>query len=136
MIRFQQISLMRGTKPLFEHAEATLNPGEKVGLVGPNGTGKSTLFGLLRGDIHADQGEIDFPSRWRIAYVAQETPALERPALEYAIDGDTTLRQLEAELASLEAQPEDAKNGLKIGELHSALADAGIYTRHLGRHIA
>ena len=128
MIRFQQISLMRGTKPLFEHAEATLNPGEKVGLVGPNGTGKSTLFGLLRGDIHADQGKIDFPSRWRIAYVAQETPALERPALEYAIDGDTTLRQLEAELASLEAQPEDAKNGLKIGELHSALADAGIYT--------
>jgi ATP-binding cassette subfamily F protein 3 len=63
-----------------------------------------------------------------VAYVAQETPALERAALEYAIDGDTTLRRLEAELAALEAQPESMANGLKIGELYSTLADAGLYT--------
>ena len=128
MIRFQQVSLMRGTKPLFDNVDVTLNPGEKIGLIGPNGKGKTSLFGLLRGEIHTDQGAIDFPSRWNVAYVAQETPALDRPALEYAIDGDTTLRRLEAELAALEAQPESTKNGLKIGELHGTLADAGVYT--------
>jgi ATP-binding cassette subfamily F protein 3 len=128
MIRFQQVSLMRGTKPLFDNVDVTLNPGDKIGLIGPNGAGKTSLFGMLRGEIHADQGAIDFPARWRVAYVAQETPALERAALEYAIDGDTTLRRLEAELAALEAQPESMANGLKIGELYSTLADAGLYT--------
>jgi len=128
MIRFQQVSLMRGTKPLFDNVDVTLNPGDKIGLIGPNGAGKTSLFGMLRGEIHADQGAIDFPARWRVAYVAQETPALERVALEYAIDGDTTLRRLEAELAALEAQPESMANGLKIGELYSTLADAGLYT--------
>ncbi len=128
MIRFIQVSLMRGTKPLLEAADCTLNPGDKIGLIGANGNGKSSLFGLLRGELHVDQGEIDFPSKWRMAYVAQETPALDRPALEYAIDGDVTLRRLEAELARLEAEPESAANGLQIGELHAALADADAYT--------
>ena len=128
MIRFQQFSLMRGTKPLFEKAEASLNPGEKIGLVGPNGAGKTSLFALLMGELQVDGGDIDFPSAWRISHVAQETPALERPALEYAIDGDTHLRALEAELAELEAKPHDAAAGMRIAELHTALADAGIYT--------
>lgn len=128
MIRFQQVSLMRGTKALFESTDLTLNPGEKVGLVGANGAGKSSLFGLLRGELHADQGDAGFPSTWRVAYVAQETPALDRCALDYAIDGDATLRRLEAELAALESQPESAANGHRIGELHAALADANAYT--------
>ena len=128
MIRLQQVSLMRGVKPLFEDADLTLNPGEKIGLIGPNGKGKTSLFALLRGELHVDQGEVDYPSQWRVAYVAQETPALERVALDYAIDGDTTLRALEAELAAIEAQPDSAKNGLRIGELHGALADADAYT--------
>ena len=128
MIRFLQVSLTRGVKTLFDSVDATLNPGEKIGLIGPNGKGKTSLFGLLRGELQVDQGEIDFPSRWRVAYVAQETPALDRLALEYAIDGDTTLRALEAELSAIEAQPDSAKNGLRIGELHSALADADAYT--------
>ena len=88
MIRFRQLSLLRGTKPLFEKAEATLNPGEKVGLVGPNGAGKSSLFSLFLGELTADSGDIDFPAGSRIAHVAQETPALERPALDYTLDGD------------------------------------------------
>ena len=67
MIRFQQFSLMRGTKPLFEKADATLNPGEKIGLVGPNGAGKTSLFALLTGELHVDGGDIDFPSSWRNA---------------------------------------------------------------------
>jgi ATP-binding cassette subfamily F protein 3 len=119
---------MRGIKPLLENADLTLNPGDKIGLIGANGTGKSSLFALLRDELHADQGNVDFPSKWRMAYVAQETPALDRPALEYAIDGDATLRRLEAELAQLESQPESAANGTKIAELHAALADADAYT--------
>ena len=128
MIRFQQVSLMRGIKPLLENVDVTLNPGDKIGLIGANGAGKSSLFGLLRGELHADLGSIDFPSKWRMAYVAQETPALDRAALEYAIDGDVTLRRLEDELAFLESEPESSANGLLIGEIYSALADADAYT--------
>jgi ATP-binding cassette subfamily F protein 3 len=119
---------MRGVKPLLDNVDVTLNPGDKIGLIGANGAGKSSLFGLLRGELHADQGEIDFPSKWRMAYVAQETPALDRPAIEYAIDGDVTLRRLEDELAFLESEPESAANGTLIGELYSGLADADAYT--------
>jgi ATP-binding cassette subfamily F protein 3 len=128
MIRFQQLTLIRGIKPLLENVDLTLNPGDKIGLIGANGAGKSSLFGLLRGELHADQGEVNFPAKWRMAYVAQETPALDRPALEYAIDGDATLRRLEAELAELESQAESAANGHRLAELHAALADADVYT--------
>jgi ATP-binding cassette subfamily F protein 3 len=128
MIRFLNVSLMRGTKPLLESVDLTLNPGDKIGLIGANGAGKSSLFAMLRNELHPDQGEIDFPAKWRMAYVAQETPALDRPALEYAIDGDVTLRKLEAELARLEAQPDNNENGIAIGNIYSALADADAYT--------
>ena len=128
MIRFQQVSLQRGVKPLLENVDLTLNPGDKIGLIGANGAGKSSLFAMLRGELHADLGNIDYPARWRMAYVAQETPALDRPAIEYAIDGDAHLRQLEAELARAEAQPDDKHDGNHIAELHTALADADAYT--------
>ena len=128
MIRFQNVSLMRGTKPLLESADLTLNPGDKIGLIGANGAGKSSLFAMLRGELHPDQGAIDFPAKWRMAYVAQETPALDRPALEYAIDGDVNLRKLQAELAELEAHPDADAHGMRLGELHSALLDADAYT--------
>ena len=127
MIRFQQVSLQRGVKPLLDNVDLTLNPGDKIGLIGANGAGKSSLFAMLRGELHADQGNIDFPARWRMAYVAQETPALDRPAIEYAIDGDAHLRQLEADLARAEAQPDDKHDGNHIAELHTALADADAY---------
>ncbi|MCC2958582.1 ATP-binding cassette domain-containing protein [Massilia sp. IC2-477] len=128
MIRFQNVSLMRGTKPLLEDADLTLNPGDKIGLIGANGAGKSSLFAMLRNELHPDQGAIDFPAKWRMAYVAQETPALDRPALEYAIDGDANLRRLQAELDELEAHPDADAHGMRLGELHSALADADAYT--------
>jgi len=124
MIRCQQLTLIRGTKPLIEAADLSLNPGEKIGLIGANGSGKSSLFSLLRNELHADAGDLDFPRAWRIAHVAQETPALDRSALDYAIDGDTTLRRLEAELAEADA----AHDGHRIAELHAALQDAGAYT--------
>ena len=128
MIRFLNVSLMRGTKPLLEGADLTLNPGDKIGLIGANGAGKSSLFAMLRNELHPDGGEIDFPAKWRMAYVAQETPALDRPALEYAIDGDVNLRRLQAELDALEAAPHTEENGIAMGNVHSALMDADAYT--------
>jgi ATP-binding cassette subfamily F protein 3 len=124
MIRLSQVTLRRGAKTLLEGADAALNPGDKIGLIGANGSGKTSLFALLRGELHADKGEADYPARWRVACVAQETPALARPALEYAIDGDTTLRRLEARLAAAET----ANDGHLIGELHAAMGDADAYT--------
>ena len=119
---------MRGIKPLLEQVDVTLNPGDKIGLIGANGAGKSSLFAMMRGELHPDQGEIDFPAKWRVAYVAQETPPLDRAALDYAIDGDITLRKLEAELARLESEPATSENGIAIGEIYSAMADADAYT--------
>ena len=124
MIRFSNLTLVRGVKPLLEGADASINPGERVGLIGANGSGKSSLFALLRGELHADKGEADFPPQWRISHVAQETPALDRPAVEYAIDGDTHLRILEEQLL----QAEKANDGTLIGDLHAQLGDAGVYT--------
>src|SRR5690348_5546283 len=124
MIRLSQVTLRRGTKTLLEGADVTLNPGDRIGLIGANGSGKSSLFALLRGELHADAGEVDYPARWRVAHVAQETPALERSALDYAIDGDTALRKLEARLAAAEAEDD----GHLLGELHAAMGDAGAYT--------
>jgi len=128
MIRIQNVSLMRGTKPLLVNADLTLNPGDKIGLIGANGAGKSSLFGLLRNELHPDQGQIDFPAKWRMAYVAQETPPLDRAALDYAIDGDVGLRKLQAELEELESHPDVDAHGMRLGELHGMLADADAYT--------
>ena len=124
MIRFTQITLRRGAKVLLEDADVSLNPGDKIGLIGANGTGKSSVFALLRGELHADKGNVDYPARWRVAHVAQETPALDRAAIDYAIDGDTTLRRLETELAAAEA----ADEGERIGSIYADLTDADAWT--------
>ena len=121
MIRLSQVTLRRGAKPLLEGADLTLHAGDRTGLIGANGSGKTSLFALLRGELHADKGDAELPAHWRIAHVAQETPALERAAVEYVIDGDTTLRALEQEL-------ERTQDGTRLGELHASLGDAGVYT--------
>jgi len=121
LIRLSQVTLRRGVKVLLEGADLTIHPGERIGLIGANGSGKSSLFALLRGELHADKGDAETPARWRISHVAQETPALDRPAVEYVIDGDVTLRSLERELAT-------THDGTRMGELHAALADADVYT--------
>ena len=121
MIRLSQVTLRRGAKALLEQADLAIHAGERIGLIGANGSGKSSLFAMLRGELHADKGDVDLPAHWRIAHVAQETPALERPAVEYAIDGDTVLRDLQQELDS-------THDGTRMGELHAALADADVYT--------
>jgi ATP-binding cassette subfamily F protein 3 len=124
VIRFSNVSLRRGAKPLLEAADVSIHPGERIGLIGANGSGKSSLFALLRGELHTDRGEVDLPAHWRLAHVAQETPALDRAALDYAIDGDTVLRNLETRLASAE----EKHDGVLMAELHAALADADAYT--------
>ncbi|WP_105902899.1 ABC transporter ATP-binding protein [Vibrio gangliei] len=124
MIIFSDIQLLRGGKPLLEQASATIHPGDKVGLVGKNGCGKSTLFALLKDELSIDAGNFQMPTHWELAWVAQETPALERAALEYVIDGDREYRQLESELAAAE----QADDGTLVAELHGKLETVGGYT--------
>ncbi|SAL43797.1 ABC transporter ATP-binding protein [Caballeronia telluris] len=124
VIRFNQFSLARGTKPLFDATTFALNPGEKAGLVGANGAGKSTLFSVLRGDLHADGGDFSMPPSWQIAHVAQDTPAVDRTALDYTLDGDAQLRAIEARIAAASA----AHDGAAEAHEHAAFADADGYT--------
>lgn len=124
VIRIDQLVLQRGTKVLFDHTSVTLNPGERVGLVGANGSGKSTLFALLRGELHPDGGDVAVPPQWRVAHVAQETPAVERSALDYVIDGDVRLREAEAAIA----RAQQSADGHAEAEAHAAYADADGYT--------
>ena len=95
---FSSLQIRRGVRVLLDNASATINPGQKVGLVGKNGCGKSTLLALLKNEISADGGNFTYPSSWQLAWVNQETPALPQPALDYVIDGDREYRQLEAQL--------------------------------------
>ena len=124
MIQFRNLTLARGARKLIEDANLQVHAGWRIGLAGANGSGKTSLFALLRGELHADVGECDMPAAWRIATVAQETPALEMPAIEYVLDGDTELRAIERELAEAEAHHE---GGHLLGELHGRLNDIGGY---------
>jgi ATP-binding cassette subfamily F protein 3 len=117
MIVFSSLQIRRGTRVLLDNATATVNPGQKVGLVGKNGCGKSTLLALLKGEISADGGSYTFPNNWALAWVNQETPALDVPAIEYVIDGDREFRQLEAELQVAN----DINDGHAIATLHGKL---------------
>nr|WP_303628744.1 ATP-binding cassette domain-containing protein [Burkholderia glumae] len=109
---------------MFEGATFALNPGEKAGLVGANGAGKSTLFSVLRHELHADAGDFSIPPSWQIAHVSQETPAVDRSALDYTLDGDAQLRRIEARIAAAAA----AHDGAAEAEAHAAFADADGYT--------
>ncbi|MCL6408741.1 ATP-binding cassette domain-containing protein, partial [Dickeya dadantii] len=117
MIVFSSLQIRRGVRVLIDNATATVNPGQKVGLVGKNGCGKSTLLSLLKGEISADGGSATFPQNWSLAWVNQETPALNKPALDYVIDGDREFRQLEAALQTANEE----NNGNAIATLHGKL---------------
>ncbi|MZI92319.1 ABC transporter ATP-binding protein [Vibrio sp. CAIM 722] len=124
MIIFSDIQLLRGGKPLLDGASATIHPGDKVGLVGKNGCGKSTLFALMKDELSIDAGSISQPSSWELAWVSQETPALERTALDYVIDGDREYRDLERQLAEAEAKDQ----GTRVAELHGKIETVGGYS--------
>lgn len=97
MITAQNLELIRGNKSLLKDANLRVHDGQKIGLIGANGSGKSSLFALLKGELHADAGDIGFPVHWRISSVDQETPSIAASVLEYTIDGDSEYRTLEAE---------------------------------------
>ena len=103
MITAQNLELIRGNKSLLKDANLRVHDGQKIGLIGANGSGKSSLFALLKGELHADAGDIGFPAHWRISSVDQETPSIAASVLEYTIDGDSEYRALEAEKAEAEA---------------------------------
>ncbi|MGB0835353.1 MAG: ABC transporter ATP-binding protein [Psychrobium sp.] len=124
MIVFKDLQLLRGGKELLKNANATIYPGAKVGLVGANGCGKSSLFALIRGVLHQDQGDFSYPSQWQMAWVKQETPSMERSALDYCIDGDVQYREFEARLAQAEADD----NGQEIAEMHAAIDNINGYS--------
>ncbi|MCO6548600.1 MAG: ATP-binding cassette domain-containing protein, partial [Gilliamella sp.] len=124
MIVFDSIQVRRGVNLLLDNASATINPQQKVGLVGKNGCGKSTLFSLIKGEIQADAGTLSVPSHWQLAWVNQETPALDIPAIEYAIDGDREYRQLEKQLNIANEQ----NNGQQIAVIHEKLDTIDAWT--------
>ena len=117
MIVFSSLQIRRGVRVLLDNATATINPGQKVGLVGKNGCGKSTLLALLKNEISADGGSYTFPGSWQLAWVNQETPALPQAALEYVIDGDREYRQLEAQLHDAN----ERNDGHAIATIHGKL---------------
>lgn len=123
MIRSSGLTLRRGTKVLLDEAEFVVNPGERVGFVGKNGAGKSSLFALLTGALDQDAGTLDVPVGWRIASVQQEIAADTRAAREFVIDGDTHLRALQSERAAV-----NEEDGTRLAELEAALAEAGAWS--------
>ncbi|QBK05691.1 ATP-binding cassette domain-containing protein [Hylemonella gracilis] len=123
MITLKNITLRRGAKVILDGASATINPGEKVGLVGRNGAGKSTLFALLNGSIHEDGGDFSIPAQWRMAQVAQDMPETDESATDFVLAGDTALAAANAEVAAAEA----SEDGERMAHAYMALQDVGAH---------
>jgi ATP-binding cassette subfamily F protein 3 len=121
MITLKNISLRRGAKILLDQASVSLNPGEKVGLVGRNGAGKSSLFALLNRTLTEDSGEFDIPSQWRMGQVAQDMPETDASATDFVIEGDTELMAARHEVTAAEA----TDDGERMANAYMALHDAG-----------
>ena len=123
MINLKNIVLRRGAKVILDGASATINPGEKVGLVGRNGAGKSTLFALLNGSLHEDAGDFQVPAQWQLAQVAQDMPETDEPATAFVVAGDTRLVAAQAEVNAAEA----SGDGERMAHAYTELADAGAH---------
>ena len=123
MITLRNITLRRGTKVVLQGAGVTLQPGEKVGLIGRNGAGKSSLFALLTDRLHADVGDVEIPPRWRIGEVAQEMPETEDGATDFVLQGDAPLQRAQAALDAAEA----SGDGHAMADAHLMLDEAGAF---------
>jgi ATP-binding cassette subfamily F protein 3 len=123
VITLRDITLRRGVKVVLDKANVTLQPGEKIGLVGRNGAGKSSLFSLLTDRLHADAGDVSVPPRWIVGEVAQSMPETEQGATAFVLEGDTRLMAAEAALAAAEA----SDDGHAMAEAHQHLAEAGSF---------
>jgi ATP-binding cassette subfamily F protein 3 len=127
MISLKNITLRRAAKVLLQDASVSIQPGEKVGLVGRNGAGKSSLFALLTGSLHEDKGEFFMPSGWRLGQVAQSMPETDDSATDFVLAGDTRLAELNEQLAVWEHHPDQNEAGHHIAEIHAHLHDAGAH---------
>lgn len=137
MIAASELTLDRGVKNLITASTFTIHPNHKVGLVGANGCGKSSLFAALLGNLQPDAGSLTFPSTWKIATVKQETPALDQSALDYVMDGDKEFRQLEQQLETARQQEDGNQEAILINKIdtiggYSLPARAGELLHGLG----
>ena len=124
MLRLSNITLARGARVLLKDASVTVFPGHRVGLVGANGAGKSSLFALVLGELHQEAGELELPARWVLAHVAQELHDTDRAALDFVMDGDTELREVEAAIRAAESAHEE---GERAAMLHGRYDEIGGY---------
>ncbi|GMG90062.1 ATP-binding cassette domain-containing protein [Cupriavidus metallidurans] len=123
MISVRNVTLRRGVNVVLDRASVTFNPGEKIGLVGRNGAGKSSFFGLLNGTLHEDSGEFSIPAAWKMGQVAQEMPETEQSATDFVVEGDTALLAAQTEVAAAEA----SDDGMRMAHAYMALHDAGAH---------
>jgi ATP-binding cassette subfamily F protein 3 len=123
LITLKNVTLRRGAKVLLDGATVTINPGEKVGLVGRNGAGKSSLFALFNGNLHEDGGEYYIPTQWRMGQVAQDMPETDQSATDFVVEGDTTLLAAQQEVAASEATDDYDR----MAHAYMALQDAGAH---------
>ncbi|WP_107918331.1 ABC-F family ATP-binding cassette domain-containing protein [Neisseria elongata] len=124
MIEIKNLTLQRGLKVLLDQAALSLAPGRRVGLIGKNGSGKSSLFALLKGELTADKGDVSIPKHWKTAAVAQETPALDISALDYVLQGDGELQLFQTALHEAEVK----NDGMKQAEYHAKLEEIDAYS--------
>jgi ATP-binding cassette subfamily F protein 3 len=124
MIKFENIQLRRGANILFQHLDWTIYHKQRIGIIGANGTGKTSLFSLILGELQAEEGTLMIPAQVRLAHVAQETEAYSISALEYTLDGDIEYREIQNELSAAE----DSHDGMRIAELHEKLSIIDGYT--------
>ncbi len=124
MLKLSNLSLRRGVQLLLQDVNITIHPRQKVGITGGNGCGKSSLFALINNELHADSGDFSIPQNWIIAHVAQESPATERSAIDYVIDGDSELRHIEQAIE----QADQSGHGELLGKLYAQLEEADAYT--------
>ena len=123
MISVRNLTLRRGVNVVLDRASVTFAPGEKIGLVGRNGAGKSSFFGLLNGTLHEDSGEFSIPAAWKMGQVAQEMPETAQSATDFVVEGDTVLLAAQAEVAAAEA----SDDGMRMAHAYMALHDAGAH---------
>ena len=121
MITIRNLQLRRGTKIVLDGVNVTMNPGEKVGLVGRNGAGKSSLFALLAGRLQADQGDFEIPARWRLGEVAQHMPETDDSATDFVLEGDIPLMEANRLLAAAE----EANDGEAMADAHMRIGEVG-----------
>ena len=131
MLALSNIAVRRGRKVLIEGASFQIHAGQRMGVIGANGCGKSSLFAMFLGELEPDDGELVLDERYELAHVAQESPRGNGSAVDYVMDGDRELREIQAAIADGEADPDRAVP--RTGAVHQAAARGGAQLRRCHR---